>query len=335
MLALAALGAGGFFWWKTQGPTPLDTSVPTAPSVPPAPPLDAGKPLACPADMILIEGGQFFMGTPKPPPGTKEKDSTENEHPEHQVTLGAYCIDKLEVTVERWVSCTSIGKCRFSPPVNLNAELDAVQTKLYDPVCNLAGVSNGGIVPEGKAKHPINCVDWDGARNFCESMGGRLPTEAEWEHAARGSDGRVYPWPEGPPGPTLLNGCGSECVAWGVTHPDPDPWNKLKAMYAADDGHVHTAPVGSFPGGASVYGLQDMTGNVWEWVSDRYALYPPESENTTQVDPKGSTEGKDRVIRGGGWNSSDPSWMRPSFRYFAPPNRKSHGVGFRCASTPT
>ena len=101
-------------------------------------------------------------------------------------------------------------------------------------------------------------------------------------------------------------------------------------MYKQDDGFAATAPVGSFPRGASPYGLQDVVGNVWEWVSDRYAPYGPEE----LLDPRGPEAGTERVIRGGAWNGSDAAWVRPTFRYKDEPDKKSHGIGFRCAAAP-
>lgn len=97
-------------------------------------------------------------------------------------------------------------------------------------------------------------------------------------------------------------------------------------MYSADDGFPTTAPVGSFPKGASPFELQDVVGNVWEWASDWYAPYTPEA----QVDPTGGT-GTDRVLRGGAWNGGDPSWVRPTYRFKSAPTLRSHGIGFRCA----
>src|SRR5262249_47940160 len=134
------------------------------------------------------------------------------------------------------------------------------------------------------------------------------------------------PWGDDPPtSGVFLNACGKECVAWGRKHPDPD--NPLTAMYPVDDGFANTAPVGSFPKGASPFGLQDVVGNVWEWVSDWYAPYAAEGA----TDPIGPTSGTERVLRGGAWNGSDPAWVRPSYRFKLDPKLRSHGIGMRCA----
>lgn len=104
-------------------------------------------------------------------------------------------------------------------------------------------------------------------------------------------------------------------------------------MYDADDGFATLAPVGRFPKGASRYGIEDVVGNVWEWVADHYAPYPKAG---LDVDPRVELDGgkKDRGIRGGAWNGAKPSWVRPSFRFHADEALRSHGVGFRCAAPP-
>ena len=118
-------------------------------------------------------------------------------------------------------------------------------------------------------------------------------------------------------------------------HADPDPDNVPKRMmFDGDDGFANTAPVGSFPKGKSLSGLSDIVGNVGEWVADWYDDYDKALATTTTADPKGPATGSHRVVRGGGWNSSDPSWVRPSYRYFAAPDARVHGIGFRCAKTP-
>jgi formylglycine-generating enzyme required for sulfatase activity len=194
---------------------------------------------------------------------------------------------------------------------------------VYSTLCNRAA--------SDKQDHPINCVSWEMADLYCQAQGKRLPTEAEWEYAARGPDGRTYPWGDDEPTAKHLNACGSECAAWGQ-----DNRLTLTPLYAADDGYPATAPVGSFPAGRSRFGLYDVTGNVWEWVADWYADYPAHnsakpSAARPETDPIGPASGERRVIRGGAWNGSYASWLRPSFRYAQDPAALSHGIGFRCA----
>lgn len=251
--------------------------------------------------------------------GSDAKTDEERERPAHQVTLSPYCIDATEVTVAQYKECSDRGECKRAPRENEWPGITAAERKIYDPLCNVRE-------PEARAQHPINCVDWELARAFCAAGGKRLPTEAEWEFATRGSDGRTYPWGDDPPkSGGHLNACGTECVAWGKKHPDPK--NPLVAMYASDDGFPTTAPIGSFPKGDSPFGLHDVVGNVWEWTSDWFGPYGRGPES----DPKGPATGTLRVMRGGAWNGSDPAWVRPTFRFMAPPELRSHGIGFRCA----
>jgi formylglycine-generating enzyme required for sulfatase activity len=261
--------------------------------------------------MIKIPGGKFFMGS----------DDTNDplfERPAHNVTVAPYCIDEFETTTKKYVACSDGGGCRRAGDTNDWDGITATDRKAFDPLCNVKNFSD-------KGDHPINCVSWQMADEFCKAQSGaRLPTEAEWEFAARGPDGRKYPWGDEAPTSGYLNACGKECVAWGNKHNEEET-----AMYPGDDGFPNTAPVGSFPKGKSRYGVQDVVGNVWEWVSDYYAPYTADAE----VDPKGPATGTEKVIRGGAWNGGFASWVQPAFRFKDKPNERSYGIGFRCAKS--
>jgi formylglycine-generating enzyme required for sulfatase activity/serine/threonine protein kinase len=281
-------------------------SGPVAPAASPAPPPAA--PEACPAGTIAIPGGSFYMGSDEGIP---------LERPAHQVEIAPFCIDEFEVTVAKYKACSDSGHCKRAGATNQWDKISDKESKAFDPLCNIRD-------PETRATHPINCVDWEMADKFCHEEGERLPTEAEWEFAARGPDGRKYPWGDEDPSAGYLNACGRECMVWGAKNGVEE-----KAMYDSDDGYANTAPVGSFPKGASRYGVQDVVGNVWEWVADYYGPYSKDEQKA----PKGPETGDEKVIRGGAWNGSYASWVRPTFRYKDAPTKRSYGIGFRCAKS--
>jgi formylglycine-generating enzyme required for sulfatase activity len=316
---IAVLGIGGFFLLHGGGDKSAATAppAPTASAAPVASASAAPKAAAaCPEGMVSIPGGKFFMGS-------DDKADLDFERPAHQVTLAPFCIDKNEVTVARYKACSDKGECKRASVENEWEGIKDSDHKAFDPLCNARDTTE-------KAQHPINCVDWAQADAFCKAAvpHGRLPTESEWEFAARGPDGRKFPWGDEWPDAKYLNACGKECLGWGKK-------NKVDeiAMYKDDDGFPNTAPVGSFPKGASRYGVEDVVGNVWEWTADWYAPYTADSA----TDPKGppaEVDGDGRVIRGGAWNGGYPAWVRPTFRYHDTPSKKSYGIGFRCAATP-
>jgi len=248
------------------------------------------------------------------------------------VRLSPYCFDKFEVTVAQYMDCAHGKGCERADgdaAVNDWDKITPAQKKIYDPLCNLRS-------PADKANYPVNCITWEQSATYCKAFGKALPTEAQWEFAARGLEQHKFPWGDSDDLKGRLNACGTECLAWGKK---TDPSNFPDTMYKFDDGYVHTAPVGMFDAGASPFGVQDMSGNVFEWVEDVLAAYPAREKGVRSeelVDPHGPAYEKDseRVVRGGAWNSIQTFWLRPTFRFSRPPWYRTHGIGFRCAAPP-
>jgi formylglycine-generating enzyme required for sulfatase activity len=208
---------------------------------------------------------------------TRDPHADQDEFPLHKVYMESFWIDRTEVTNALYIQCMHAGEC--TPPARSIYYLQA-----------------------GYANHPIIGVSWDQAVAYCGWVGRRLPSEAEWEKAARGIDERIYPWGNQPPTAELLN----------FNH------------------HVNeTSPVGSFPAGASPYGALDMAGNAWEWTLDGYS---PEyySDSPTQ-NPISDSPVNRRVLRGGNWDS-DEEGVRSANRFWAFPGRNDTD-GFRCAKS--
>ncbi|HET9958189.1 MAG TPA: bifunctional serine/threonine-protein kinase/formylglycine-generating enzyme family protein [Polyangiaceae bacterium] len=317
---LAVIGAGVFLFNVRNSPQGAASASAEranqehAAAVLPAAAASSASPAAapepsCPERSVKIAAGQFYQGSDR-------KDALPREQPAHNVTLKAYCIDLYEVTAGEYKACSDQGQCKRASTEVDWPNITPADKARYSPVCTVND-------PERK-DHPINCVSWEMADRYCKVQGKRLPTEAEWEYAARGPDGRVYPWGDEPPTAQHLNACGKECAAWGRSH-----GAVLEPLYAADDGFPTTAPVGRFEAGRSRFGPYDIVGNVWEWVADYDGPYTAEDKQN----PTGPASGDRRVIRGGGWNGSDKSWLRPSYRYAQAPEALSHGVGFRCVKS--
>ncbi|MGM0497761.1 MAG: formylglycine-generating enzyme family protein [Bacteroidota bacterium] len=238
-------------------------------------------------DMVQVKGGTFKMGCTSEQPKC-DKD----EKPVHKVTLSDYTIGRYEITNEQY--------CVFLNEQNISSDGRDGRTSLIhigNSHCQVRYV-NGEFVPkEGKADYPVVEVTWSGAQAFCEWAGGRLPTEAEWEYAARGGHKS------------------KETIYSGANHVDSIAW------YVRNSGD-HSHPVGTKK--PNELGIYDMSGNVWEWCNDWYGDYPSEPQNN----PKGPKRGNSVVIRGGSWLYYG-SFCRVSNRGSSAPSYAFNNYGFR------
>ena len=232
---------------------------------------------SCPSGMVLIPAGSFMMG---------DADTLSSDaQPPHRVTLSAFCLDLTEVTVAAWRGCTAAG-CTAPDTGSM---------------CNWTASAGA------RESHPINCVSWSQARSYCLSRGADLPTEAQWEYAARGSDttNHIFPWGNAAPGAQL-------CWSGGGTT------------------RTSTCPVQSFPSGNSPFGVFDMAGNVAEWTLDWAGPYSAEPA----TDPTGPLVGEYRSYRGGAWHLSAASMIRTPYRLADDPLYRFGWFGIRCARGP-
>lgn len=240
------------------------------------------------AGLVFVPAGPFTMGSdPKVDPYFWGA-----EGPPHTVTLKSYWIYQLEVTNGMYRKCTAARAC----PI---------------PVKNASKTRSSYFDNPEFENYPVIFVTWVSAAAYCNWAGGRLPTEAEWEKAARGSqDTRLFPWGNDLAAAGQANYCGRGCNG-GIDQ---------------DDGYADTAPVGMFPGGASPYGVLDTAGNVWEWVFD---WFQPGYSGADLVDPRGPASAKTRVIRGGSW--INPHYgLRVVQREGVRPDQSLDTLGFRC-----
>jgi len=245
------------------------------------------------APMVLIPEGEFTMGS---------EFGDVDERPVHRVYLDAFYLDKYEVTTSRFAKFMSEGGGTAESGVSqfLRGFLGKLKAKIRKPA----------YWNQVKAEHhdrPVGGVTWGNAEGYCEWAGKRLPTSAEWEKAARGTDGRTYPWGDEAPTSKRAN-YGKEFT---------------KNFYSEG-----LQPVGSYEEGKSPYGVYDMAGNVWEWVADWYAK--DYYQTRPGPNPKGPADSKYKVIRGGSW-VDDAVFLRPSNRFWLNPSVRNFDIGFRCA----
>ena len=221
------------------------------------------------------------------------------EYPKHTVYLDSFWIYRTEVTNAMYRLCVEQEGC---------SEPSAPSSRTHENYFGSLEFNN----------YPVIHVTQEDAVSYCQWAGARLPTEAEWEKAARGTDGMLFPWGDGALQNNFANFCDEGC-------PDPDPKAIQRGM---DDGYRETAPVGSFPAGASPFDALDMAGNVLEWVSDWYGQdYYSQSP---YENPTGPENGTKHIIRGGSWWSG-PDGLRPAARASRALDFSSDMVGFRCA----
>ncbi|MCB9787658.1 MAG: SUMF1/EgtB/PvdO family nonheme iron enzyme [Deltaproteobacteria bacterium] len=242
--------------------------------------------------MVLVVGGEFLMGAQATDPDAPgyDPDAEPDEAPPHRVTVDPFYMDVAQVTAEAFDDCVRAGGCRAE---------DA----------HPGGGYFNFRVPERRS-HWMNGVTWRGAADFCAWSGGRLPTEAEWEFAARGAAGQRF--------------------SWGDEVPDCDDRNRAAPHEGCPSDGTRATGVNPV---YSPAGVVEMSGGVWEWVSDWYAedWYARSPDHN----PTGPEEGTRRVQRGGSWQSDGYQEMRGAYRASLEPDSDFADVGFRCARTPT
>lgn len=295
---------------------PEPPSPPPAPTAPPEPAAPSPTPLPALGDtlvrskdemtMVFVPAGSFQMGS---------EDGDSDEKPIHEVALDAFWIDQTEVSNAQFAAfLNERGNEEEGGTTWLEADSGNVLIEQQN---------DGSFQPKaGFAEHPVIEVSWYGAEAYCAWAEGRLPTEAEWEYAARGTEALIYPWGNEFDG-SLANFCDTNCT-----------YDWKDASY--DDGYDRTAPVGTFSEGKSWVGAYDMAGNVWEWVNDwyeadYYTSSPRDSPLGALVEEAGDSPRK--VLRGGSWNVV-ARFLRGAYRYDVAPAARYIRIGVRCRFWP-
>ena len=266
--------------------------------------------------MVYVPAGSFLRGS-----ADWDVEAYEEEKPQRELYLDAFWIDQTPVTNGMFLRFVNETAYRTQAEKEGGSYVFTQSSDGYWDEVDGANWRHP-LGPESNLTdlqaHPVVHVNWNDAQAYCQWAGRRLPTEAEWEKAARSSDGRLYPWGNQKVAGNLLNFADRNLDAPGSDD-------------NIDDGYEYTSPVGSYPAGASLYGALDMAGNVWEWVADYfdadYYKYAPAHN------PPGPQSGEDRVLRGGSWYYV-ARHVRAANRYWFGPTDRVNNVGFRCACSP-
>jgi sulfatase modifying factor 1 len=291
---------------------PAETPLPPAATYTPVSPADTPAP-ATPTlatGMVLVPAGEFIMGS-------SEGAGEAVEHPQRTVYLDAFYISQYPVTNAQFSQFVDAAGYRTEAERVGSGWIWTGQAWELVAGADWRHPRGPGSDIADRMDHPVVQVTWNDADAYCRWAGQRLPTEAEWEKAARGTDGRRYPWGNSAPDGSKLNGCDVNCeVQWKDS--------------SLDDGYAETSPVGHYEAGKSPYAAYDMAGNVWEWVADWY-----EADYYGQAparNPQGPASGEKRVTRGGSWHNLPGQYARSAFRTGLNPDVRDYSLGFRCAA---
>lgn len=279
--------------------------------------------VAIASQLLPIQGGTYTMGTTVTEvaaaveeclagyggePGTCQLSYGEDAQPQHQVTISPFLLERTEVSYEQFLAFMNATEIGMGPGSHRNGCLGqpCMQTRNESETSNISFDSANYTVAPVINNFPVTNVTWYGAVAYCQALGRRLPTEAEWELAARGLNGRLYPW--------------------GDVWIESNAATRRSPLIAPQQKN----PVESFSLGATPEGILNLAGNVEEWVADWYGERFYAQPEAGGVDPSGPAVGTEKVVRGGSWDLV-PFFARSVHRRSLPPNAPTAGVGFRCA----
>ena len=265
---------------------------------------DVGKRAKDDMNMVYVPGGTFFMGS---------ADGDDDELPVHEMTVQEFWIDETEVTNEQFT--TFVADTNHVTTAEREGSGWVLTENDWEEIIDADWRHPQGPDSDigGLEQHPVVLISWDDAHAYCQWLGARLPTEVEWEYAARGPESLIFPWGNDFQGENA-NFCDANC---------PDEYDRDSNQ---NDKHPFTAPVYSYPNGESWVFTYEMGGNVWEWVNDWY------DENYLTNDSSNLETNTYKVLRGGSW-ADEKNTLRAANRLFLSPTARSNVLGFRCAAS--